>query len=280
VEVSVANKTDGKAPPVPLKIPIDEAESGKLRTIGGSRSDRFNNAVINSAVNTSWFPLGQSIEDSTQQIFVTVTALRAFAPVDEIEGLLAAQAMAAHHASMECSRLSMIAAQPFECVQVFRKAAANASRTFIELLSALDRKRGKGGQQLVRVEHVHVHSGGKAIVGTVEHGGRGEGMRRKCGKDPVSRLPDWHTTLPLAQSCPRCGARTRSGNLCRQPAIRKANRCRLHGGGSTGPKTAEGLKRISAARTIHGRYRAEMIAMRRAMATLKREARRTIATVR
>jgi hypothetical protein len=32
----------------------------------------------------------------------------------------------------------------------------NASCTFVELWSALDRKRGKGGQQIVRVEHVHV----------------------------------------------------------------------------------------------------------------------------
>ena len=38
--------------------------------------------------------------------------------------------------------------QPFEAAQGLRKAAANASRTFIELLAALDRRRGKGGQQL------------------------------------------------------------------------------------------------------------------------------------
>jgi hypothetical protein len=61
----VANKTDGKVAPVPIQILIDEAESDKLRTIGGSRSDRFNNAVINSAVNSNWFPPGQSIEDRT-----------------------------------------------------------------------------------------------------------------------------------------------------------------------------------------------------------------------
>jgi hypothetical protein len=35
------------------------------------------------------------------------------------------------------------------------------------LLDALNRHRGKG-QQKVTVEHVHVHSGGQAIVGTVE----------------------------------------------------------------------------------------------------------------
>jgi hypothetical protein len=35
-------------------------------------------------------------------------------------------------------------------------------------------------------------------------------------------------------------------------------KCRMHGGASTGPKTAEGRARIAAARTIHGAYGAEM----------------------
>ena len=87
--------------------------------------------------------------------------------------MLAAQAMAAHHASMECSRRAMLPDQPFEAAQGLRKAAANASRTFVELLAALDRKRGKGGQQVVRVEHVHVHSGGKAVVGNIATDGGG-----------------------------------------------------------------------------------------------------------
>ena len=87
--------------------------------------------------------------------------------------MIAAQAMAAHHASMECSRRAMLHEQPFEAAQALRKAAANASRTFVELLSALDRKRGKGGQQKVTVEHVHVHQGGRAIVGNVQGGDAG-----------------------------------------------------------------------------------------------------------
>jgi hypothetical protein len=33
-------------------------------------------------------------------------------------------------------------------------------------------------------------------------------------------------------------------------------RCRLHGGLSTGPRTAEGVARIRAARTVHGAYAA------------------------
>jgi hypothetical protein len=45
--------------------------------------------------------------------------------------------------------------------------ANKLSRSFLGLIEALNRHRGKGGQQKVTVEHVHVHQGGQAIVGTV-----------------------------------------------------------------------------------------------------------------
>ena len=50
-------------------------------------------------------------------------------------------------------------------------------------------------------------------------------------------------------------------------------RCRMHGGMSTGPLTAEGIERIRAARTKHGRHSQASIAKRR-------EARAGIRTVR
>jgi hypothetical protein len=52
---------------------------------------------------------------------------------------------------------------------------------------------------------------------------------------------------------PRCGAHTRAGGCCRQPAMRNG-RCRLHGGLSTGPRTAEGRARCARARLKHGFY--------------------------
>lgn len=54
-------------------------------------------------------------------------------------------------------------------------------------------------------------------------------------------------------SCPKCAAKTRSGPPCAAPAIRGKKRCRLHGGLSTGPQTAEGLKRLIFGRLKHGR---------------------------
>ena len=64
-------------------------------------------------------------------------------------------------------------------------------------------------------------------------------------------------------AAPRCGARTRSGECCRQPAM-KNGRCRMHGGLSTGPRSAAGRARCAAARRTHGFYSAEMVALRRA----------------
>jgi hypothetical protein len=53
-------------------------------------------------------------------------------------------------------------------------------------------------------------------------------------------------------------------------------RCRLHGGLSTGPKTAEGIERIRRAVTKHGRYTAAAKAERRRLRLFVKHARKTI----
>ena len=49
----------------------------------------------------------------------------------------------------------------------------------------------------------------------------------------------------------RCRARTRKGHECRSPAMANG-RCRMHGGASTGPRTAAGLERSQRANWKHG----------------------------
>ena len=51
-------------------------------------------------------------------------------------------------------------------------------------------------------------------------------------------------------------------------------RCRLHGGRSTGPRTAEGLARMRRAKTKHGLYAAETRAFMRVVRELDADARR------
>src|ERR1700693_2483631 len=93
-------------------------------------------------------------------------------PKDELEGMIAAQLLAAHYAAMECYRRAMLGEQTFEGRRENLNQANKLSRTYATLLDALNRHRGKG-QQKVTVEHVHVHEGGQAIVGHVEHQGGG-----------------------------------------------------------------------------------------------------------
>src|SRR3954466_1055051 len=93
--------------------------------------------------------------------------------------------------------------------------------------------------------------------------------------NPACRLPDWRTTLPLAHASPRCGARTRAGTPCRAAAM-PAGRCRIHGGASTGPRTAAGLERMRAAKTTHGLRTAEMAQIRAMVRKLKAEAKRLV----
>ena len=53
---------------------------------------------------------------------------------------------------------------------------------------------------------------------------------------------------------PRCGAKTRAGHPCGRYAMKTNGRCRMHGGLSTGPKTAAGLARSRRANWKHGLY--------------------------
>jgi hypothetical protein len=66
----------------------------------------------------------------------------------------------------------MLGEQNFEGRRENLSQANKLSRTYATLLEALNRHRGKGRQK-VTVEHVHVHSGGQAVVGKVETPGKG-----------------------------------------------------------------------------------------------------------
>ncbi len=61
-----------------------------------------------------------------------------------------------------------------------------------------------------------------------------------------------------------CGAQgKRSGLPCGGPAMVGKNRCRFHGGRSTGPNTVEGKAKIAARSYKHGRYTKEGVELRR-----------------
>ncbi len=156
---------------------MDDKPTG-LRSVCGTRSKALNNILANQALATLWLPPGTKWEDQDRRYQAAMMAMAEFKPADGIEGMMAAQAVGLHSASMECLRRAMISDQPFEAADRLRKQAANLSRTFLDVVAALDRKRGKG-TQVVRVERVMVAPGGRAIVGNVQAGATGGGPDRE-----------------------------------------------------------------------------------------------------
>jgi hypothetical protein len=166
-------------------VVVDDPDDrkGRLKAIGGSQSDHWNNVLANQAAQTLWIKHSDEVARD-RQFGAVIAGLIGIAPRDELEGMLAAQLLATHNATMECHRRAMLGEQTFEGRRENLSQANKLSRTYAVLLDALNRHRGKG-QQKVTVEHVHVHAGGQAVVGNVET--RGEGERAKSEDQPHAK---------------------------------------------------------------------------------------------
>ncbi len=133
------------------------------------------------------------------------------------------------------------------------------TRAFTAQLEALNRHRGKG-QQKMTVEHVHIHDGGQAVIGSVTKGQGGVMMK-------IEDQPHEH---PIFVGWTRCGAKTNGGGQCLRIGNRKNGRCRLHGGNSPGAPTGNtnALK--------HGRYSQEAILKKKFISKILRDSRSTL----
>jgi hypothetical protein len=179
---------------------------GRLKDIGGSMSDVWNINLADETARTLWFFDNSDAEEIEKQQRITIGALRGIKPSDVLEGMIAAQVIACHHAAMECYRRAMIPDQSFEWWRESLNQANKLSRTYTTLLEGLNRHRGKG-QQKVTVEHIHIHDGGQAIVGTVEAPGGGDTTKTKdqphaLGYAPGAKMPSTDTPadpLPVAR---------------------------------------------------------------------------------
>ena len=204
----------------PQTVVADEPKDliGTLKKVGGSRFDDWNNILAKQTINSLWLKNSDS-ETCDKQFSATVAALIGIGPKDELEGMMAAQLIAAHNAAMECYRRAMIGEQNFEGRRENLAQANKLSRTYATLLEALNRHRGKG-QQKVTVEHVHVHSGGQAVVGVVQPaGGRGRANSEDQphakqiahAPEPAMRSPD-----PARELVPVAGDAERSLPVARR----------------------------------------------------------------
>jgi hypothetical protein len=213
---------------------------GQNRAVGGSSFDTWNNAIVAQVWQALWAKNGPQTQRNDQQAAAFV-GLLGIAPRDELEGMLAAQLIAAHAATMESYRRAMHTEASFELWRENINAPNKLSRSFATLLEALNRHRGRGSEQKVTVEHVHVHAGGQAIVGAVEASAEG-GARTKIQDQPYAQLT--HAPVTSLQGPHEMGELVPiAGNAERpMPAARRAQ----HG-------RAEGKSKRAEARAVHSR---------------------------
>jgi hypothetical protein len=109
--MSAKKRNDGEVTIIDATDP--DSSKGSLKAIGGSKSDHWNNILVNQAAQTLWIKHSDK-ETLDRQYKATVSALVGIGPKDEVEGMIAAQLLAAHNAAMECYRRAMISEQSFE----------------------------------------------------------------------------------------------------------------------------------------------------------------------
>jgi len=134
-----------------------------------------------------------------------LSVVKGVEPGDQVEAMLAAQMAAVHMATMTFARrLAHVEniAQQDSAERAFIKLA----RTFAAQVEALKRYRSRG-DQTVRVEHVTVNDGSRAIVGNVTQGGGVRWKTRRRPHEPEVFFSGGSTLLGQRQSAPANGAR-------------------------------------------------------------------------
>ena len=135
----------------------------RLQKAFGTASPDFVTACLYQLQATARLPGSGVCEVAVNAALALVEGV---APKNEMEASLAIQMAATHCAAMVVlSRLGCGSGSERR-VAALGSAAARLLRAYTAQAEVLRRLR-QGGQQHVRVEHVHVHDGGQAIVGAV-----------------------------------------------------------------------------------------------------------------
>ena len=159
-----AGQPSAPRPSTPSEVRLRETDPGNpFKRIGGSASPHFNAVLVRQVLGTIWVPADDPNDDATRRLSAAGVAVAALKPRDEIEAMFAAQAVALHFGAMEALRRSMIPEQPGDVAARLRRDGANLGRAMVEVVEALDRRRGEGPRQVVRVVLVVVQEGGDGI---------------------------------------------------------------------------------------------------------------------
>lgn len=143
---------------------VDPSANGARKPLGGSKYDEWNNRL--SSLMTSALPLNPLDKETCgEAVMATLSGMIDINPADPIEGMIAAQLIAANEAALAMYRRAW--QQPpenFEARTKYLALADKAARTVMLLTERLDHHRGRGQQKIV-VQYTTVNAD-QAVVST------------------------------------------------------------------------------------------------------------------
>jgi hypothetical protein len=139
----------------------------------GTRNRKLAHRILMQLTNSLVWLKSKDMADDLSNAFHAIWEM---APQNVTEALLATQMIATNDAALMFLSRATIENQHPEAIDANVLRATRLMRLFSEQLEAMQKLKGKSGQQRVRVEHVHVHDGGQAVVGIVTAGGTGRGV--------------------------------------------------------------------------------------------------------
>ena len=168
---------DGRQPPVRVKLERITASQSKslppdgnreiwwdrLKKALGTTSNDFVNGSIMQLQAAAKLPYGGISETAVNSALAMIEAA---APRDEIEGALAVQMACTHSAAVSVLARFSDGGGTERRVVALASAATRLLRAYSVQVETFRRLR-HGGDQYVRVEHVHVNDGAQAVIGNV-----------------------------------------------------------------------------------------------------------------
>jgi hypothetical protein len=145
-------------------ITLDPRPKGELKPLTGADHDDWSLRLMNVLRGAL------SGDGNTDAIGAASSGMLDMKPTDPIEGMLIAQAIAAHEAAMEMYRIGWLTTgQHLEASAKFLALAEKAARTVAMLIERLDQHRGRGQQQIT-VKHVTVNADQAVVADQVVSG--------------------------------------------------------------------------------------------------------------
>ena len=137
-----------------------------------SRLNKALGTVSTDFVRASLLPLQAAVRSpygtiSETAIDAAFAMIEAAAPRDELEGALSVQMACTHTAAMSVLAKMDSGLGTERRIAAFGSAAARLMRAYAIQVEVLRRLR-TGGQQFMRIEHVHVNDGGQAVIGNIK----------------------------------------------------------------------------------------------------------------